>query len=214
MKHLIIMFAALSLTLGCSEPKGTVGSGVLVTDERKLDRFSFVQFVGGGQVIIKQSKTNKALLTWDDNLITNVSTKVEGPMLIIAPTGRTTSRQGLKAEIHTSALAGVAIDGGATLVTEAFNSTNFLIRITGAGKISTSGTTEKLEVKIDGAGNIDTTGLKSKDANVTIMGAGNVRVHSTNQLAAKITGAGTIRYMGNPKKVLKTVTGAGSVSPL
>jgi hypothetical protein len=210
---ILVMIALLFSATGCGHRSGATGSGVIATEERTLADFNFVQLVGSGIVEIKPGPVSTARLTFDDNLLTNISTRIEGPMLIIAPSTGVTSGRVLKVEVTAPTLAGVAIEGSGELSTGPFDSRNFLIRITGSGRIAAAGTTDSLEIKISGSGTVDATGMAARMANITIMGSGHVDLHATNQVAAKIMGTGQIRYSGNPTEVHQSISGGGSIKP-
>ena len=56
--------------------------------------------------------------------------------------------------------------------------------------------------------------LSRRHSDVTIEGAGDVRVHASENLKAKIRGAGDVRYEGHPKNVEPSILGAGDISAL
>jgi hypothetical protein len=61
-------------------------------------------------------------------------------------------------------------------------------------------------------GNFNAADLKTNTATVELSGMGNATVRVEKELAATITGAGSINYFGNPR-VEQNVKGAGSVKP-
>lgn len=215
MKTILPLITATSLILiGCSGGNTLRGSGSIDEDTRELEPFSFVQLRGSGEIEIVPGDTPKIVLTFDNNLLTNIATQIEGPMLIISPITGMSSRHVMKARITSPALEGIAIDGGGSMKCGPFAATNFVIRVTGRGVIKPSGTADRLEIKINGSGEIDATGLHAKDANLTIVGSGNIKVHATNRLSVKIVGNGNVRHAGSPKDVSQTIHGSGSIKPL
>ena len=215
MKTILPPIAAACLVLiGCSGGSALRGSGSIDEETRELEPFSFVQLRGSGDIEIVHGDKPQIVLTFDNNLLTNIATRIAGPMLIISPLTGMSSRHVMKAKITTPALEGIAIDGGGTMECGPFATTNFVIRVTGRGVIKTKGTAKRLEIKINGSGEIDSTQLLTKDANLTIVGSGNVNVHATNRLSVKIVGTGKVSHTGNPKDVSQTIQGSGSIKPL
>ncbi len=45
-----------------------------------------------------------------------------------------------------------------------------------------------------------------------LSGSGSVAVHVTSTLDAKVSGAGSVTYVGDPQRVDKEVTGTGTVT--
>ena len=73
-----------------------------------------------------------------------------------------------------------------------------------------SGVTESLDMRLAGAGHIRAGDLQAKDVNFKIEGIGTGVVHATNTLHAQISGAGKIKYLGNPR-VTENIDGLGSI---
>ncbi|MDZ7775234.1 MAG: DUF2807 domain-containing protein [Bacteroidales bacterium] len=69
-------------------------------------------------------------------------------------------------------------------------------------------------VEFDGSGttSLDALELITNTASISISGAGDARIHATEELSAKVSGAGSIRYTGNPTKINKSISGAGSIN--
>jgi hypothetical protein len=72
------------------------------------------------------------------------------------------------------------------------------------------GVSESLDIRLAGAGHIDAGELRARDVNFKIEGVGTGVVHATKTLNAQISGAGKIKYLGNPK-VTQNIEGLGSV---
>jgi hypothetical protein len=72
------------------------------------------------------------------------------------------------------------------------------------------GVTKSLGMRLAGAGHIQAGELKSEDVRFTIEGVGTGVVYATKTLYAKISGAGKIKYFGNPR-VTENIDGLGSV---
>jgi hypothetical protein len=83
----------------------------------------------------------------------------------------------------------------------------------GLGEIRLTGEVQSQRVDLNGAGSYDGVGLKSQHSDVTISGAGSVRVWVEDSLKANVSGPGSIKYKGSPS-VEKTNTGVGSIKPL
>lgn len=86
------------------------------------------------------------------------------------------------------------------------------LAVSGAGALRAviSGTVDKQTVTISGAGEYRAPNLVSRDATVTVAGAGQVIVHATKTLKATISGAGQVEYLGDPE-VTERVSGIGRV---
>jgi hypothetical protein len=82
--------------------------------------------------------------------------------------------------------------------------------LSGAGDIQVNGTADEIKLILSGYGNFNAADLKSNTATIELSGMGDATVRVEAELSATITGAGSIKYFGNPR-VKQNVTGAGSV---
>jgi hypothetical protein len=84
--------------------------------------------------------------------------------------------------------------------------------LSGAGDIQASGAAGELKLILSGLGNFNAADLRSNKATIELSGMGGATVRVEEELAATITGAGSIQYFGHPH-VEQNVNGAGSVKP-
>jgi hypothetical protein len=84
--------------------------------------------------------------------------------------------------------------------------------LSGAGDIQASGTADEVKLILSGLGDFNAADLQSNKAAIELSGMGGATVRVEQELAATITGAGSIEYFGHPH-VEQNVNGAGSVKP-
>lgn len=86
------------------------------------------------------------------------------------------------------------------------------LEVAGAGALHAvlAGRVGTQTVSISGAGEYDAPNLVSREATVTVAGAGQVVVNVTQALEATISGAGQVEFLGDPK-VTEHVSGIGRV---
>jgi hypothetical protein len=89
----------------------------------------------------------------------------------------------------------------------------FSAEITGAGDVQLKGSANEAMFKIQGAGDVDAYDFICKNVTVNASGAGDAKVNCTGELTGNCTGAGSVKFKGNPTNVRITQTGAGTVSP-
>jgi hypothetical protein len=93
------------------------------------------------------------------------------------------------------------------LITENLEST-----ITGSGDLKLKGTSGEFKCKVTGSGDVFAYDLKAFKVDASVTGSGDVEVSVENELNAKISGSGDIKYRGNPDKQNFKTSGSGSVS--
>ena len=69
-----------------------------------------------------------------------------------------------------------------------------------------------MKIEASGASKINAENLKVANADVDISGATSVTVNATEEVKAEASGASKINYVGEPKNVIKDVSGASKVS--
>ncbi|GAB4148135.1 MAG: hypothetical protein Fur0021_07690 [Candidatus Promineifilaceae bacterium] len=88
-QFVILMLAltgALTACIGDSGPLTTIrGSGIVVTEERTVSRFTSISLEGMGQLVIDQTGSESLTITADDNLLPYIyiETRVRSHQLII-----------------------------------------------------------------------------------------------------------------------------------
>jgi hypothetical protein len=87
------------------------------------------------------------------------------------------------------------------------------ISLEGLGEILLEGEVQSQDVDLSGLGTFKAEDLRSREANVTVSGAGTARIWAEEELNATLTGAGSILYKGQPV-VKKSITGLGTIIPL
>jgi len=84
------------------------------------------------------------------------------------------------------------------------------IDLPGAGVVSVSGRTDRLQVSVRGAGSFDAPRLECRDAKVSLKGVGKASVWATGMLDALVDGVGAIEYYGEPQ-LRQKVSGLGKI---
>ncbi|MNL52363.1 hypothetical protein D3C87_1755280 [compost metagenome] len=84
--------------------------------------------------------------------------------------------------------------------------------MSGSGDIKLKGSSDSVVIKLSGSGDIEAANLKSKNANITVSGSGDVKVNCNESLTARVSGSGDIKYTGSPEKRDVKVSGSGSIS--
>ncbi len=214
------------------------GSGKIKTETRNLSTFDAISIDYPAEVLIVQGKSETIKLEADDNLLPQLSTKVQNGKLVITNnesewSKRVEASQTVKITITGKDLRDVEFSAAGKLRIEKLesDSLNFDLSgagevtlidlkvddlncsLTGAGDIKVDGTANNVNVEIDGFGSFYGDDLQSLNADVTINGAGSVKLKVKTQLNAEINGAGSIGYYGKPT-VDQSINGAGSIDRL
>jgi hypothetical protein len=218
MRVSLAAFAVVAVLLGgCTKdnptgPKSIVGSGRIVSQQLQVSSFSGIRVTGTAKVFIQQDTAQSLRLESDDNIIGRITTSVNNGVLLVGLEQGSYSNVTINVYASMKSVEKLETIGAAEFVTvRPIIADDVLCSISGAGKITLSGTTSGQTVQISGAGEVHNGELFSANSSVVITGTGSVEVNVTRQLDAVISGSGSIVYLGNPQIVNKTVTGIGTI---
>ena len=108
----------------------------------------------------------------------------------------------------------VNISGGGNVDIEDLNADVLKVNISGAGDLYIGGgEVTKQEITISGAGNYKARGLESAEADVHVPGFGSATIRVRDHLEVKISGAGSVKYVGSPT-VEEEVSGVGNIEQI
>jgi len=193
---------------------GERGSGVAKTESRQVGEFSSIHAEGAGtlDVEVGPGKTGRTVeVSTDDNLIDLITTEVRDGVLEVSAVGSISPRSDLRLKVAVPALAGIHLEGANRLNLRIDTPGNFDLHIEGAGRVRAAGKVGTLTLHSEGAGDVEANELVAGTVDVQIEGAGKARVNATDNLNAKIEGAGLITYSGDPKNVQKAIDGFGRI---
>jgi hypothetical protein len=81
----------------------------------------------------------------------------------------------------------------------------------GAGNITLEGKAQACDFDMSGTGSIDAYDLKVQDAHCLVSGLGSISCNVENDLNARVSGLGSIKFKGEPKQLRKSVSGLGKI---
>jgi hypothetical protein len=188
----------LALTLsacGTTFLSGERGSGNLITDTRQVEAFDGIDVSGAINldVVVDPAAARSVTVTYDDNVIAHVVTRVQDTTLIIELDGNFN-------------LTGNA-DRTVSVTTPELASMN----ASGATDVTVSGSTTSLTLDVSGASSIDLGGLTVADVALNASGASSVVVAATGVISGSASGASSIAVRGDPQSVRVETSGAASL---
>lgn len=238
---LFVVFGMTSCSLvgGGGLGGGVPGSGNIQTETRDTGAFAVVAIeYPGAEIIIQQGDKESVAIEADENLLSQLSTEAVSEKLTIKslaadwkesvnpsqPVKIVITAKDLN-EIELSAPVGnvqmndwqadtlkFVLSGGADVKLNNIQVDLLDIDLSGAGNIDANGTASDVKLILSGVGSFNAADLKSTKATIDLSGMGSAVVQVEEDLAATLTGAGSIKYYGTPQ-VNQNVTGAGSVEP-
>ena len=211
---LVVLFMVSSVTaddfFGLFK-RGERGSGNLETVELDLDSFDRIETHNSSDFVIRIGEKQKVLLTFDDNLLDNIVTKVRGATLKVDTDESYSSRYNCKFEITVPSLEYVSISGSSDFEIEEFKGDVFTCKITGSGDVTIDGEVKKLKIRINGSGDFDGRDLIAEDVRIKISGSGDADLFASESFDGSISGSGDITVYGDPEYFDRSISGSGSI---
>ncbi len=190
------------------------GNGVLKSEVRTLDPFFALDVDGAFMVNIHCGKKQTISVSADANILSLISTDVRNGRLFVSTRKPICTSQTLIIDIAVENIASVTSGGANDIRIADLHNLSLEVILGGAGDLHAYGHTGDLSASILGASNIRALDLQAERVTVSISGAGDAEVYASRSLRAVISGAGDVRYAGEPESVDKQVTGWGEIAPL
>ena len=213
---------------------GEEGSGVLVS--RRLQIPAEIERVEIGDAFRVTIRVARAApsgeITMDDNLLDRLRVEVDGDTIGIDLDGRVRDAT-LRAEIDLMRLRRVDVSGasrarvegrvtddltiGASGASEveigSVDLDELFLSVSGASEVSIDGSAEQISADVSGASRIALFGVEGGEVEVDLSGASEAEVTARDRLEARASGASSVRYRGDPDRVITDASGASSVEP-
>ena len=184
------------------------GSGRIVTQQRQIGNFSRVELRGSTDIEVRLGAAPSLAVRADDNLLPQITTRVENGTLIVDTRGSYRTRTSPKAFVTVPDIAYLGSRGSGNADISGVTNRQLELALQGSGDIRAVGRSDFVKVGLRGSGNVDARGLRSGRADVALSGSGNVYVETHGALAARLMGSGNIYVGGNP--TARTIKEAGS----
>lgn len=191
----------------------TDGSSNVTSESRNVSGFEEVEFEGVGYLFIRQTGSESLTVEAEEDILSKIRTEVENDRLIIGPKPNTDlhTTKPINYTLNVKDLHGLKLSGSGDVDAQGIDTDKLAITISGAGTLKTSGRADSQDISIGGVGNYQAEDLESKEVNIDIKGAGSAIVNVSDELDAKVSGSGSVEYIGDPT-VDQDVSGVGQVS--
>lgn len=233
----VVLLATLIITLnsGCSYGiNGVKGNGNVVKEDRKISDFDQIKVGGAFKVFLTQGNEVSLVVEADENLMDLIKTEVSMGTLKISTKDNINNPTTLNIYITFKSLTALDISGacelkgknrfsldklnlecsGASDIDLEMEGGNMTFDFSGASSIDLEGSANSVELDVSGASSLDAEEFEVKTLKVDVSGASHARVRVTDELTADVSGAGSLKYKGEPRIKYQDVSGAGSIKSI
>ncbi|MBZ0232021.1 MAG: DUF2807 domain-containing protein [Deltaproteobacteria bacterium] len=190
---------------------GIKGNGKAQTAQRAVPGFRALSVSGAIDVRVVVGGRQSVELRGDENVLPIIRTRVTNDTLVVDSTESYSSKVPLELRITVPALEALSASGACRGSIQGITGESFTLDASGATSFELAGATDRLRLDVSGSGTVGARRLVAASATVGVSGAGEIELTATSHLAASVSGAGSIDYWGNPGRVERSVSGAGSI---
>ena len=215
----IIVLAVVIAALGAVVIYLWFFPGELITEEMEYSDFTAVDIGSAFQVEITQSSSYGVIITADERIFDKINVNKTGNTLIISTEPNIITASLLKAEITMPDLVELVLSGASKGTIQGFSSSepfivelsgasnlqmqdinigDFDAKLSGASTLTAEGSGNDLVSIVDGASNLDLTDFPVDSSDLIVSGASQATVNMDGTLDAKVSGASTVYYIGEP----------------
>ncbi|MFC2124927.1 head GIN domain-containing protein [Bacteroidota bacterium] len=200
-------------------------------ETRNLSSFSSISVGEAIKVYLEKGSSEKAVLEVKGTDMDNVITKVSGDHLKIHMDNGNWRNVDVTIWVTYRELDAIGISSAAKLTAKepiksesmeidvssaangeiALNAGSLEIDISSAANLTLYGNVNSMEVDISSAGTLKAYELDCKEAEIDVSSAGSAKVNVTERIDAGASSGGSIRYKGNPDKIIANSSSGGSV---
>lgn len=219
----ILLAAGIILIMAssCIRFTGTVGSGNVISEERKVEGFNRISVSAGINLFIKQDSSETLKIEAEDNLMPIIITEVKNGRLEIRYKNLSFGLSATKpVNVYVTAkeLNEINASSGANVKAEEIRADNLKINLssgalgeiivqtsqidadaTSGSVIRISGKTDKQNVNLSSSGNYNGEDLSSTSAFVNVSSGSSAKVKVSDSLDVNISSGAIVQYSGSPK---------------
>lgn len=202
----------VSAVTGAVAPAPAVPQSGEASESRQVSGFTGVELTSIGDLHIEQTGTESLTIDADADVLPQLTSNVSDGVLElgVAPGTTVTTNRPVVYRLTVAALDSIAVSGRGDVTLSNLRADRLAVEVDGAGGATLAGTVGAQTVTISGTGHYDGEDLQSADATVTIGGAGKAVVRVSDRLDARVSGVGSVEYIGDPQ-VTQHTSGVGSV---
>lgn len=217
-----------SMNLG----QGVDGNRDVVTIDRNISGdFSTIKVSQGLDLYITQSSNISLSVEADENLHELIMTEVENDVLKIYLTENIRRAASKKIILNIDDISAIKATSGSDVYSTntievddlelnttsgadmelTVNTKQLVCTATSGSDLKLSGRTQTLNASATSGSDIDARNLSAETSDVKATSGADISVNTSKELTARATSGGDVRYSGNPEKINKSDSSAGSV---
>lgn len=199
-------------------------------ERREIANVTAVTVEGIGLLQLTQAETESLSIEAEPKVLRRIATEVRDGRLFIRPDRSLRTREPIvyhlsvvnidaielsgaveaeTSQIETDALQ-LSLSGSSAMTIGQLAASDLAVVASGNGSVAIGGELVSQTVELSGSVRYSAAELRSKQATLSVSGAGQAEVRVSDRLDVTISGAGSVAYYGNPE-ITQSISGAGSL---
>jgi hypothetical protein len=228
----ILMLSIFAVGFAVASDNGS--QGATVKQERNVDPFDGIEAGGAFRIFVTQGEPQKVVVEAEEDYIEDIETEVKAGRLIISTSSNLQDPGVLNVFITVNNLKELEISGACKLTSEnrfklddlnmecsgaahinfMLSANHIELDCSGAGKVELLGSATSMNLELSGAANLDANEFETENMVADVSGAAAAIVAVSGELTADVSGAGSLKYYGEPETRNTEVSGAGSIKKM
>lgn len=197
--HLFYLVCAIGLVVSSCSVESIKASNNIVTEERVLENFNEVDVSSDIEVIIKQGAEQSLKVTTSDNIINNVTTRVDNGKLTARLSGNIRRLGELKLEITIPTISRLILSADSFGSCTGFeNLDTFRLNVSSDAFIMLSGSANSMNIDASSDGKIEAFDFTTNTCNVNCSSDASVSITCLQELTGAVSSDAVVFYKGNP----------------
>jgi hypothetical protein len=201
-----------TVTVETSRSGRVVGDGQRASETRAIAPVTAVDADGAFAITIRTGTAPGLTIETDKNLLPIVKTEVSSGRLDLYADKSYSVDGRIKVTITSPNVSEISASGSNRIDADGLTGGPLSISLNGSNHATLSGGVSTLTAHLSGSNQLAAEQLAADSVNVTVSGSGNAAVDARQQVAAEVSGAGSISIHGNPKARSTQVNGAGKIT--
>lgn len=234
MKKLLLIPSLAALAFTSCDFNRVKGDGNVISKSFDKTGFKEIDASSSMDVMLKQGPDYSVRIDAEKNILELIEVKKEGDELVVGFKNNVSANPTKDIKVYITAPEFHKLEGSGACTfsnNDVITGNEMKLDLSGACNAHLNISVNKLDIEASGASEIEAKGkavyfavdgsgstsvsafqLMTENTTIELSGAGDAEVFASKSLKADISGAGDVKYKGNPAAVNKEISGAGSVS--
>lgn len=194
-----------------NDGNGVVGCGKVKAERRQVDRVDSIVLKGPISLMFSQGGSQFVRVTADENILPLVTTQVSGTTLHIECSDSFSTSNEITVEVEMPSIVKLSAHGSGDVEIYKIEQPSLQVDLLGTGNVEITGKVDLFVAKLNGTGDINAESLIAKAADLELNGTGDILVHISESVKARLYGCGDIKVSGQPAKQDCVSNGTGDI---